>query len=196
MPQVNHDAVFNVVKLCQEHPNIVRLVHVSSVHAIPEQPKGKVITEVKSFSPKLVVGKYAKSKAESTQLVIDAIHNGLDAVIVHPSGIIGPNDYSLTHLTQMVLDYAHHKIPAAVAGGYDFVDVRDVADGIIRASDFGKTGECYLLSNKYYTVKQMLDYCQQVLGMPKQLKTLPMWVAKLGLPFLSLAFKLKGLQPL
>ena len=60
---------------------VSRLVHVSSVHAIPEPPQGQVIREVDAFDPDLVVGGYAKAKAEATQAVLEAAEAGLDAVV-------------------------------------------------------------------------------------------------------------------
>ena len=70
-----------------------KMVYVSSVHAIPEKPKGCIITEDCEFSPGLVDGDYAKSKATATELVFDAAERGLNASIVFPSGIIGPGAY-------------------------------------------------------------------------------------------------------
>ena len=85
---VNVNGTRNIVALCREY-GIQRLVYVSSVHAIPEKDKTSVLTEVNHFSPGEVTGGYAKTKAEATQLVLDAASEGLDAVVVHPSGILG-----------------------------------------------------------------------------------------------------------
>ena len=126
-----------------------------------------------------------------------AIKNqGLDAVLVHPGGITGPYDYSDTHLTQMVIDYMENRIPAAVNGGYDFVDARDVASGIIKAAEKGRAGDCFLLTNKYYSVKEMLSMLHEITGGKKIKSTLPMWLAYFSLPFLSAYFKLRGKRPL
>ena len=113
---VNVGGTRNVIGLCREY-QVKRLVYVSSVHAIPEKDKTSVLTEVTHFSPKEVVGGYAKTKAEATQLVLDAAKGGLDAVVVHPSGILGPYDASGNHLVQMVRDYLYGKLPACVSGG-------------------------------------------------------------------------------
>ena len=55
-----------------------------------------------------------------------------------PPVFLGPFDYGHGHLTQMVEDYLNGRLKACVRGGYDFVDVRDVADGIIAAAEKGK----------------------------------------------------------
>ena len=101
MYDVNVNGTRNVVNLCLKH-RARRLVYVSSVHAIPENGSFHVLKEVERFSADQVVGDYAKTKAEASQIVLDATHNGLDAVVVHPSGILGPYDSSRNHLVQMV----------------------------------------------------------------------------------------------
>ena len=156
-----------------------KLVYVSSVHAIWEKPNGDVITEIKDFDPDKVVGQYAKTKAEAAKYILEATEkNGLNACIVHPSGIIGPNDFSNGHATQLMVDVANRKLTACVKGGYDFADVRDVADGVISACEKGKKGECYILSNRYIEIKELLDLTSEVCGTKKVKTVLPMWFAK------------------
>ena len=125
-----------------------RLVYVSSVHAIPERGQ-KIICETKQFDPALVTGQYAKTKAETANALLKMVNErGLDCVIVHPSGMLGPYDFGHSHLTQLVLDFSNGKLTACVKGGYDFSDARDVAAGILSAAERGRTGECYILSLK------------------------------------------------
>lgn len=195
MFDVNVNGVKNIVDVCLEKN--ARLLHVSSVHAITEPKKRAKTYEIENFDPKTVKGKYAKSKAEGSAIVMDAIKNrGLNAMLVHPSGIVGPNDYGNSHLTQLVIDYLDGRIPAAVKGGYDFVDVRDVCDGIISAVENFKSGERYLLTNEYYTVKQTLDYLYELTEYKRIKSSLPMWLATVGLPFLSLGAKISKKRPL
>lgn len=194
MYEVNVGGTRNMVELCKEH-GVHRLVYVSSVHAIPEKNKLQVLEEVDHFSADQVVGGYAKTKAEATQIVLDAVREGLDAVVVHPSGILGPFDSSRNHLVQMVSDYICGRLPACVSGGYDFVDVRDVAAGCIAAAQKGKTGECYILSNRHYEVKEVLRMVKDVEG-GRRLPVLPMWMAKAAAPVMGLIAKRKKTRPL
>ena len=166
-----------------------------SVHAIPEKSKINVLNEVDSFSAEEVNGGYAKTKAEATKLVLDSIKNGLDAVVVHPSGILGPYDSSGNHLVQMVSDYVRGRLPACVNGGYDFVDVRDVAYGCLAAAEKGKKGNCYILSNRHYEVKEILNMVRTVQG-GRRLPVLPIWMAKAAAPLLGAYAKLKKERPL
>lgn len=154
--QVNVEGTRNVMRLCMVH-KVRKVVHVSSVHAIPERDEGLEMHEVSSFSPSAVVGDYAKSKAAASALVLEAAKAGLDVSIVHPSGIIGPFDCSGGSVTETIVSFCNGKLPAGIKGGYDFVDVRDVADGILACCDKGRPGECYILSNRYASVKEILD---------------------------------------
>ena len=123
--KVNVEGTKNLLALAFEN-KVSKFVYVSSVHAIPERPY-RVLEETDEFSEDTVHGAYAKTKAMATRAVLEYVRKGLDAVIVHPSGILGPYDSSGNHLVQLVSDYVAGKLPACVKGGYDFVDVRDVA---------------------------------------------------------------------
>ena len=194
MYSVNVIGTRNIVNECKIH-NIKRLVYVSSVHAIPEAENGAIIEEVRSFSPQAVIGGYAQTKAEASQIVIDAAKNGMDAVIVHPSGIIGPYDAGNNHLTQLIQMYLSGKLPAGVTGGYDFVDVRDVAQGCIEAAESGKAGECYILSNRYCTVKELLEFMRQAAGGRKKI-CFPLSWAKRMAPVFEWIAKITHTRPL
>mgnify|MGYP005964440193 CR=1 FL=1 len=190
---VNVGGTRNVADLCREKG--LRMVYVSSVHAIPEKGKLDVLSEVKAFSPDDVVGGYAKSKAQATQVVLDAVRCGLDAVVVHPSGILGPYDRAGNHMVQMVSDYICGRLPACVRGGYDFVDVRDVARGCILAAEKGRAGECYILSGRHYEVREILAMVRQVEG-GRSLPVLPMWMARAAAPLLGWTARVRHRRPL
>ena len=191
---VNVNGTKNILALCREY-RVKRLVYVSSVHAIPEGDKANVLHEVDTFSPDAVVGGYAKTKAEATQAVLDAARNGLDAVVVHPSGILGPYDRSGNHLVQLVTDYLKGKLPACVRGGYDFVDVRDVAMGCMLALEKGRSGQCYILSNRHYEICDLLGMVRKVAG-GRRLPVLPQWMAKSFLPAIRLHARRTKKRPL
>ena len=194
MHDVNVNGTKNILALCREY-GVKRLVYVSSVHAIPEKDGYAVLREVDSFSPQQVTGGYAKTKAEATQAVLDAAAQGLDAVVVHPSGILGPFDGAGNHLVQLVKEYAGGKLPACVKGGYDFVDVRDVAAGCLAAAEKGRSGQCYILSNRHYEVQEVLAMAK-TLCHGRRLPVLPMWMAQAAEPLLGWVAKVKKQRPL
>lgn len=193
--EVNVNGTRNVIKKCLEY-KVKRLVYISSVHAIPEKPRGEIIEEVAEFNPEVVKGLYAKTKAEATRLVLDSVKDGLDAVVVHPSGIIGPNDYGFGNLTQLVLDFIDGRLGVTIKGGYDFVDIRDVTEGILTAAEKGRIGECYILSNQFYTVKEFLDLLAEVSNKKKIKVVLPMWLAVWTAPLSEYWYKLRKKPPL
>lgn len=191
---VNVDGTKNLLALSRE-AGVRRFVDVSSVHALPALRRGQTIREIDSFSPDRVVGGYAKTKAEASQSVLDAARGGLDAVVVHPSGIMGPYDCGKNHLVQMVREYLTGQLGAVVRGGYDFVDVRDVARGCLLAAERGKTGECYLLSGHYLELRSLLAAAGETCG-KKPPVALPFWVAEGAVPLIALWARLSGTRPL
>ena len=180
----NVNGTRNIVELCNKH-HVKKLVYVSSVHALPVLPHGKIMFEVSTFSPKKVKGTYAKTKAEATALVLDAASQGLNVSIVHPSGIIGPFDHGCSPMTALFLHLSLKNLPACVTGGYDFVDVRDVAEGIISCCHSGRNGECYILSGNYIPVFEIVKAICKEVG-TKTPKIIPIWLAKIAAPFSEL----------
>lgn len=192
---INVSGTANVVAKCKQH-KVKRLVYASSVHAIPEAPDNQVIREVDSFDPEKVEGFYAKTKAEASEIVMQAGRDGMDVVVVHPSGICGPGDFGRGHITQLILDFLDHRLPSAVHGAYDFVDVRDVAYGIVQAALKGRSGEGYLLSNKQFTIENILDIAAKLTGRKPIRSFLPIWFAKMTAPLAELWYKLLKQPPL
>ena len=194
MRSVNVDGTKNMVTAAMSH-GVYRFIYVSSVHAIPELPDGQTMIETKAFDPERVVGGYAKTKAEATRFVLDSVALGLPAIVVHPSGILGPYDTERNHLVALIRDYLTGKLPACVRGGYDFVDVRDVAAGCLAAVTRGTVGECYILSNEHYEVKNILDSVKKITGV-KKVRMIPMWIAHASAPLLRINARIHHKKPL
>ncbi len=194
MYDVNVNGTRNVLDWCRRS-GVRRLVYVSSVHALEEGDGLGVIREADRFSPERVTGAYAATKAEATQLVLDAARAGLDAVIVHPSGILGPYDDGRNHLTQLIQAYLAGRLPGGVTGGYDFVDVRDVALGCLAAARRGRAGECYILSNRYVPIRDLLEYLRTAVR-GRRKPCFPLGLAKLAAPAVEALARLRGRRPL
>lgn len=150
---VNVGGTKNIIERCLAAPGFEKLVYVSSTGAIPELPKGRKIAEADRFdpmsTPDLVRGCYSQSKALATQAVLDAVHEkGLSACVVHPSGILGPEDYAVGETTAVVIQIINGGMPAGIDGSFNLCDVRDLARGCILAADKGRSGQCYILGNK------------------------------------------------
>ena len=179
---INVHGTNNVMSLARD-TGVDRIVYVSSVHAIPERPANEIITEVSSFSPNLVHGQYAKSKAAAAQIVMDYAKAGLNVSIVHPSGIIGPGDTrSRNHMIRTIQAISDGKISVGLQGGYDFVDSRDVADGIIGCEERGRPGECYILNGHYIGVLELVNSIRKIRGKKTTRIEAPHALAKLIAP--------------
>lgn len=152
---VNVEGTKNVLEACKQE-KIKRLIYTSSVHAIAEKPKGETIYETKEFAEEKVKGLYAKTKAAATKYLLENVSNQPEIIVVHPSGVIGPYEYIPSNLGQLIIDCANKKIGAYLEGGYNFVDVRNVAEGTIEAAEKGKNGECYILAGHQISVKELM----------------------------------------
>ncbi len=141
-----------------------RIIHVSSVHATVEQPLSRSFDETRPYKTSASYA-YDFSKARAEQIVLSEVNKSqLEIVVVRPSAVIGPFDFKPSKLGHALLDFYRERMAALPAGGYNFVDVRDVAGSIIAAIDQAKNGEVYLLTGKYYTLKELAQIIHQVTG--------------------------------
>lgn len=182
---VNVTGTRNVITRCLAHPECEKMVYVSSTGAIPELPMGQKIKEVKKFEPNdptKVVGAYSQSKAKASQMVMDSVEvMGLKACIVHPSGILGPNDHAIGETTGTLLKIIKGEMPIGMQGSFNLCDVRDLAAGCIAAVDKGRIGEAYILANETVTLKDMCDMLHEECNCQKIKFYLPLdWADKIA----------------
>lgn len=164
---VNVAGVANVVDACRAC-DIRRLVHVSSIHALSTGRR---------------VPPYDRSKAAGERIVTEASARGdIDAVVVRPTGVIGPRDYAPSRMGRVFLDLARRKLPALMAGGFNWVDVRDVADALVVASMQGQRGTAYTVSGYWWTLEELARQAGTVTGRMPPMVTVPHWVARASAP--------------
>ena len=110
----NFEGTKNIAHACLKH-GIKRLIHFSTIHAYDPFPLDEPLDE----SRKLVVNgtAYDRSKIEGELAVMKCVAEGLDAVILTPTSIFGPNDYFPSLLGQAFIDIYNRTIPALVLGG-------------------------------------------------------------------------------
>lgn len=192
--EINVHGTENILQCCREF-SVGRLCYVSSVHALPEIKEGRVKREIKRFAPTRVHGQYAKSKALASQLVLNAASEGLDAVVVYPTGIVGPGYHGQGQTTPLISLFLAGKLPFYVEGGHDFVDVRDVAQGVLAALSKGRSGEGYILSGGYYSMKEILDMVAEVTGRKKLKLAISKPAFRLIAPLTEMGFRLVGKKP-
>lgn len=163
MERVNIEGVRNTAQAAL-HAGVKRFVHTSSIHALQRMPLGVVMDENTPIALHNASGAYDKTKAGGTMEVLKAVQQGLDAVIACPTGIIGPFDYRQSEMGQTILGFAKRGLHFVVDGAYDFIDVRDVATGLISACEKGRTGEIYILSGTRILVREIMQIVHELLG--------------------------------
>ena len=184
----------NVADCCVKHG--AKLLHVSSTEAIPHGLK--LQEDLRNYvpDPARVRKGYARAKSEADALVLKAVRErGLDASLLLLAGVLGPGDTSNSHMTQMLVDFIEGRLPASVRGGYNDFDIRDVADVLPAVVERAKKGESYLFAHEPDKIDDILQIAADMTGRKKP-PTLPLWVAYLGVPFLTLAARLRGKRPL
>ena len=172
-----------------------RFVHVGSIEAFPLEDGPLPISEAAGFSPDRTVMEYGRSKALSMQLALAAANDGMDCVVCCPTAFIGPPDYRRSPMGQVILDLLRGRLPALVGGGFDFVDVRDVAVGLILASEAGRNGRVYLLSGRYETVPSLLEMIVSATGARKPALCLPTRLLLPIMPIVEIYYRISGRPP-
>ena len=144
-----------------------------------------------------MVGCYSRSKALATQAVLDAANiEGLNACVVHPSGILGPEDFAVGETTKTLIDIVKGAMPMGIDGTFNLCDVRDLAAGTIAAAEKGRKGECYILGNEVVSFRDFANMLVKETGC-KPVKTfLPLGIANGIASILERKAKKSGKQPL
>jgi len=195
LERVNVGGMRTVIAACRAS-GVHRLVYTSSIHAMAEPPHGTVIDESQSFDPDRVLGDYARSKARATLLLLDEVSKGgLDAVICCPTGVIGPWDYGISNIGQLILDFASGHLKSYVSGAYDFVDVRDVARGLILAAEKGQSGRHYIFSGTQVHVPELMEELARGIGYPAPTYRIPTVIARTAGILASMYYRLLRRNP-
>ena len=163
----------NIIRECIEH-DVRKLVYVSSTSALPETAQGTIF-ESTTHDPTSVIGYYSKTKAEASNLVLEASQkDGLNASIVYPSGIIGPGDHNVGLITSAIRFFAGGKLPVSIGGSFNSVDVRDVSEGIISCARNAGPGETFIMAGECHTVDELLDCVTGEAGVRKPRFSIPL----------------------
>ncbi len=191
---VNVTGTQNVIEACISC-GVRRLVYFSSIEALKQEPLDIQVDESRPWADHGSIP-YARSKALASREVLQGIARGLDAIILIPTAIVGPNDYQPSHFGEVLLSLAQGKLPALVASGYDWVDVRDVVEYAIRAEDRAPKGAYYLLSGHWVSLRDVAALVAEITGIPAPRVVLPLWLARIGIPVFTAIDRITGRRPL
>jgi dihydroflavonol-4-reductase len=179
MVTINVDGTRRVVEACLERG--LRLVHTSSHHAVEREPLDQPLDEKR---PLALAEKceYHRSKAVGESIVLEACQRGLDATIVNPGSMIGPYDFEPSMIGAALIDMYYGRVPVLLELLSDYVDVRDVARGMISAARQGRQGERYFLTGDVIPVMEMVSVYGQLTGRKMPTRALPLWFGWVLLP--------------
>ena len=180
--QVNVDGTRNVCEAAVK-AGVKKLIHFSSVDAFYRFPIEEPLLESRSLIDDPNAVPYDLSKADGQKIVLEFCEKGLDASIIHPTSIVGPNDFKPGLPMQEMVNLANGKRKLLPNWGYNFVDVRDLCITAISAVKLGKTGQNYIVGGEYHLYSYIAELMKQQLGRTVLLATIPNFVSYLGLPY-------------
>jgi dihydroflavonol-4-reductase len=193
--EINVIGTKNVIEACRR-AGVRRLVHFSSIHALTQEPMDTPVDESRPLVTSRSCPPYDRSKAAAEMEVRKAIENGLDAVIVYPTAVFGPHDYQPSFFGEALLRLAQGRLPALVRGGFDWVDVRDVVAGAVAAEEKAPAGGRYLLAGHWVSMCDIASIIQEMTGTNTEKFVCPLWLARIGAPFIKGMSYLNGSRPL
>lgn len=176
--RVNVEGTANVLRAAAR-AGVRRVVHASSIVAVGATPEPVRLDEASTWTLGGKAVPYVTTKREGEQLAL-AFRDGPEVVVVNPASVIGPDDYSGSEFGMMCRRFWQGRIPLVFGGGNNFVDVRDVAAGMLRAGARGRPGERYILSGVNQSYTAFNSELARAAGRPIPRFRLPTGLARLG----------------
>lgn len=152
--RINVEGTANVVNAALTQ-GVQRLVHVSSVAALGRTGQGETVTESKVWEESKYNTSYAISKFRGEVEVWRAIGEGLPAVVVNPSTILGYGDWSSSSCT--LFRSAYNEFPWYTEGVNGFVDVADAAGAVVQLLESDICGERFILNSENWTFRRLFE---------------------------------------
>lgn len=174
---------------------VQRFVHCSSIHAFDPVPLRRAIDERRHRPLNGGRAVYDRSKAAGEAELRKVVDDGLDAVTINPTGIIGPYDYQPSRMGRVLLMLREGRLPALPRGGFNWVDARDVAEAILLAEANGRKGESYIAAGHWQSIRDLAELVAAVTG-SRVPAGVPMGIARLGIPLIGAVDSRLGRDPL
>ncbi|MDT8402142.1 MAG: NAD-dependent epimerase/dehydratase family protein [Bacteroidales bacterium] len=173
--KINVEGTKNIIAAVKEL-GIKRLIHIGTANSFGPGDEKDPGDESRPYTAGKYGLDYICSKKAAQDEVLRAVREeGLDAVIVNPTFMIGPYDSKPSSGT-MILAVNQGKIPGYPSGGRNFVYVRDVANAIASAIEKGRKGECYILGNENLGYKEAFEKMAGALGVKAPGMKMPRWL--------------------
>ena len=178
---VNVGGTENVCEMSLRH-GVKKLIHFSSVDAFVREPLEDPLYENRSLVTDPNAVPYDLSKADAQRIVLEYCDKGLNASIIHPSGIFGPNDFKPSLFGQEFINIANGKRPYSINVGYDYVDVRDLCKTSVDCIDKGEIKQNYIVGGNYMDFVYMSEVMSEILSKKLIRSTLPFGFIYMSLP--------------
>ena len=178
---VNVGGTENVCEMSLRH-GVKKLIHFSSVDAFVREPLEDPLYENRSLVTDPNAVPYDLSKADAQRIVLEYCDKGLNASIIHPSGIFGPNDFKPSLFGQEFINIANGKRPYSINVGYDYVDVRDLCKTSVNCIDKGEIKQNYIVGGNYMDFVYMSEVMSEILNKKLIRSTLPFGFIYMSLP--------------
>lgn len=174
---------------------VERLVYVSSLSTLGAPPAGRALVDERDhYVPGSVADAYFDAKWAMESEVMRAVVEGLDAVVVNPTVVLGPGDVKPTSGVVLVA-LARKRLPVVLDARVNVVDARAVATATVAAIAKGRRGERYVLGGANTTMKDLAAQAAAILGVPAPTREVP-YEAALAASFASeVAARLLGRAP-
>jgi dihydroflavonol-4-reductase len=161
MYKVNVEGTANIVNIALEK-NIRRLVHISSVAALGRSMTGGHVNEEKKWEETKANTNYAKSKYKAELEVWRGISEGLNAVIVNPSTILGFGDWNTSSCA--LFKKVYNEFGWYIPGINGFVSVEDVSKAVVLMMESNISGERFIINGENWNFKKLQDTIADHLG--------------------------------
>ncbi|MNJ97369.1 3 beta-hydroxysteroid dehydrogenase/Delta 5--_4-isomerase [compost metagenome] len=191
--KINIQGLENVLKVAAKS-NLKRVVHLSSVHAYDHLPMDQPLNEKRNFVSDQAYA-YDKSKRDGQLIARRYFEQGLPVIVVNPTCVFGPPNYARCKQNNAFVSMEKRRIPFVFKGGYDWVDVRDIANSVCNALTQGEPGESYILGGKYYTLKDLSRIVAKVSEKRIPCFEIPIGLVKSFLPLIGTYYKVRKQDP-
>ncbi len=191
---VNVDGVRHVARAALD-AGVRRFIHFSSVEAEDTASDGEP-TPTGHERPSSPFGAYGRSKAQGDAVVASFVARGLPAITLRPSGVLGPFDFKPSLMGRFLIGLHQRRFPVLVAGAFDWVDARDVAETAVRAERAGPIGERYLVTGTWASLTELARAAGEVAGFHPPTRVVPSWLARLGAHLIEAGSAIVGAEPL
>jgi dihydroflavonol-4-reductase len=162
---VNHRGTVHVLDAALD-AGAERVLHTSTESILTCARATGPIAEDAAVTEADAVGPYCLSKLRAEDAAMARARAGRPVVVANPTMPVGPGDRGLSPPSRLIRDFCRGELPARMDCTLNLIDVRDVAEGLVRVMDRGEPGRRYLLGGENLTLAGLLSILSEMTGVP------------------------------